>query len=39
MNFGLLWNTLSLCLMELEHTPDHHAVLVLQVIQNRIIDN
>lgn len=30
MNFGLLWNTLSLCLMELEHTPDHHAVLVLQ---------
>lgn len=27
-----LWNTLSFCLLELEHTPDHHAVLVLQVI-------
>lgn len=26
-----LWNTLSRCLLELEHTPDHHAVLVLQV--------
>lgn len=25
-----LWNTLSQCLLELEHTPDHHAVLVLQ---------
>lgn len=25
-----LWHTLSLCLLELEHTPDHHAVLVLQ---------
>lgn len=26
-----LWETLSECLSELEHTPDHHAVLVLQV--------
>lgn len=26
-----LWETLSQCLLELEHTPDHHAVLVLQV--------
>lgn len=26
-----LWDTLSMCLLELEHTPDHHAVLVLQV--------
>lgn len=26
-----LWDTLSQCLSELEHTPDHHAVLVLQV--------
>lgn len=26
-----LWETLSACLLELEHTPDHHAVLVLQV--------
>ncbi|KAK5639592.1 hypothetical protein RI129_012084 [Pyrocoelia pectoralis] len=25
-----LWETLSLCLLELEHTPDDHAVLVLQ---------
>ncbi|RZB39554.1 DUF913, HECT, DUF908 and/or WWE domain containing protein [Asbolus verrucosus] len=25
-----LWETLSQCLSELEHTPDHHAVLVLQ---------
>lgn len=25
-----LWETLSQCLLELEHTPDHHAVLVLQ---------
>ncbi|KAL7301215.1 hypothetical protein TKK_0006181 [Trichogramma kaykai] len=25
-----LWETLSSCLLELEHTPDHHAVLVLQ---------
>lgn len=25
-----LWNTLSLCLLELEHARDHHAVLVLQ---------
>lgn len=25
-----LWDTLSACLLELEHTPDHHAVLVLQ---------
>lgn len=25
-----LWDTLSGCLLELEHTPDHHAVLVLQ---------
>ncbi|XP_048517112.1 E3 ubiquitin-protein ligase HUWE1 isoform X3 [Dendroctonus ponderosae] len=25
-----LWETLSLCLLELEHAPDHHAVLVLQ---------
>lgn len=26
-----LWETLSQCLLELGHTPDHHAVLVLQV--------
>lgn len=26
-----LWETLSQCLLDLEHTPDHHAVLVLQV--------
>ncbi|KAJ8983063.1 hypothetical protein NQ317_007105 [Molorchus minor] len=25
-----LWETLSQCLLELEHAPDHHAVLVLQ---------
>lgn len=25
-----LWETLSECLLELGHTPDHHAVLVLQ---------
>ncbi|CAH1120985.1 unnamed protein product [Ceutorhynchus assimilis] len=25
-----LWETLSACLLELEHAPDHHAVLVLQ---------
>lgn len=25
-----LWETLSLCLLELAETPDHHAVLVLQ---------
>lgn len=30
MSLGKLWNTLSQCLLELEHTPDHHAVLVLQ---------
>ena len=30
-NLDSLWNTLSECLLELEHTPDHHAVLVLQV--------
>lgn len=36
MNLGLLWNTLSQCLLELEHTPDHHAVLVLQVIVHKI---
>ncbi|XP_070528456.1 E3 ubiquitin-protein ligase HUWE1-like [Cardiocondyla obscurior] len=27
---GNLWETLSACLLELEYTPDHHAVLVLQ---------
>jgi hypothetical protein len=26
-----LWDTLSSCLLELADTPDHHAVLVLQV--------
>lgn len=26
-----LWDTLSQCLLELEDTPDYHAVLVLQV--------
>jgi E3 ubiquitin-protein ligase HUWE1 len=26
-----LWETLSSCLLELADTPDHHAVLVLQV--------
>lgn len=31
MSLGKLWQTLSQCLLELEHTPDHHAVLVLQV--------
>lgn len=30
MSLGKLWHTLSQCLLELEHTPDHHAVLVLQ---------
>lgn len=30
MSLGKLWYTLSQCLLELEHTPDHHAVLVLQ---------
>ncbi|KAK4872231.1 hypothetical protein RN001_016355 [Aquatica leii] len=29
-NLENLWETLSLCLLELEHTPDDHAVLVLQ---------
>ncbi|KAF5283384.1 hypothetical protein FQA39_LY04760 [Lamprigera yunnana] len=29
-NLISLWDTLSLCLLELEHTPDDHAVLVLQ---------
>lgn len=29
-----LWETLSACLLELEYTPDHHAVLVLQVSIN-----
>lgn len=31
-----LWETLSQCLLELEHTPDHHAVLVLQVFKINI---
>jgi E3 ubiquitin-protein ligase HUWE1 len=30
LNLDTLWNTLSDCLKELEDTPDHHAVLVLQ---------
>lgn len=30
LNLESLWNTLSQCLFELEETPDHHAVLVLQ---------
>lgn len=34
-----LWETLSQCLSELEHTPDHHAVLVLQVKQSIWIIN
>ncbi|KAJ8914753.1 hypothetical protein NQ315_013256 [Exocentrus adspersus] len=29
-SLGSLWETLSQCLLELEHAPDHHAVLVLQ---------
>ncbi|XP_060516281.1 E3 ubiquitin-protein ligase HUWE1 isoform X2 [Cylas formicarius] len=29
-SLGTLWDTLSECLLELEHAPDHHAVLVLQ---------
>jgi hypothetical protein len=31
LNLDKLWETLSECLLELGHTPDHHAVLVLQV--------
>jgi len=31
LNLDQLWETLSECLLELGHTPDHHAVLVLQV--------
>lgn len=30
LSLGNIWQTLSKCLLELEHTPDHHAVLVLQ---------
>ncbi|KAG5895091.1 hypothetical protein JTB14_023265 [Gonioctena quinquepunctata] len=29
-SLGSFWETLSECLSELEHAPDHHAVLVLQ---------
>jgi hypothetical protein len=31
LDLNKLWETLSECLLELGHTPDHHAVLVLQV--------
>lgn len=31
LDLDILWNTLSECLTELEHTNDNHAVLVLQV--------
>lgn len=31
LSLASLWNTLSNCLKELAETPDHHAVLVLQV--------
>lgn len=31
LELDMLWQTLSECLLELGHTPDHHAVLVLQV--------
>ena len=31
LDLSELWDTLSKCLLELGHTPDHHAVLVLQV--------
>lgn len=30
LSLGNIWHSLSKCLLELEHTPDHHAVLVLQ---------
>lgn len=30
LDLDKLWETLSECLLELGHTPDHHAVLVLQ---------
>ncbi|KAG8260860.1 E3 ubiquitin-protein ligase huwe1, variant 2 [Homalodisca vitripennis] len=30
LNLDILWNTLSECLTELQHTQDNHAVLVLQ---------
>ena len=31
LNLTPLWETLSSCLRDLADTPDHHAVLVLQV--------
>ena len=31
LDLQLLWDALSSCLRDLAHTPDHHAVLVLQV--------
>ena len=31
LQLGHLWEALSSCLRDLAHTPDHHAVLVLQV--------
>ena len=31
LTLNSLWDTLSACLKELAETPDHHAVLVLQV--------
>lgn len=30
-SLNTLWDSLSMCLFDLEHAPDHHAVLVLQV--------
>ena len=32
LDLSHLWDALSSCLRDLAHTPDHHAVLVLQVI-------
>lgn len=31
LDLDILWDTLSQCLTELQHTQDNHAVLVLQV--------
>ena len=31
LDLSHLWEALSSCLRDLAHTPDHHAVLVLQV--------
>jgi len=31
LQLDVLWETLSACLLQLADTPDHHAVLMLQV--------